>query len=274
MAAFLTNPFALVILTLAGVFALVCLFYGFRELQLANHVLRSRPNSVLETTRGGPVELRGVAKPVDGVVLRSPFTDTPCLAYEYEVEEEYSTKNGTSWRTIDSGDRYLPFRLEDDSGSVLVEPPRASYRLALAERIKVDGGKTPPAQIQRFIDATDDVDCENSSLDLGVFELRTGSNRRFLERRLDVGEEVHVLGTARHDTTVSRSAGEVNAVVGVGDATFDDDRWVRLRHRLFGYPFIVSDQSERSLGLKAAALGTGAIVVGVILFAVATLWVA
>lgn len=266
-----TDPIFLLLFALVGAVALACLVYGVRELQFANHVLRSRPNSVLEATQGGPIELRGTANPAGGT-LRSPFTDTPCLAYEYEVEEEYSTKNGTSWRTIDSGDRFVPFRLADDSGSVLIEPPGASVRLTAEDRVTVEGGTEPPAAIQRFIEANEDVDCQNTSMDLRIFELRTGSDRRFTERRLDVGEEVHVLGTARHDTTVSRRAGEVNAAVGIDEAALSDDRWVRLRHRLFGYPFVISDRSERSLGLRAALVGGGAIVGGLSLVAFAALF--
>lgn len=265
--------FVILLLALVGLVALAFVAYGVRELQVASHVLRSRPNSVLEATQGGPIELRGTATPAGGT-LRSPFTNTPCLAYEYEVEEEYNTKNGTSWRTIDSGDRYVPFRLEDDSGSVLIEPPGASFRLTAEDRIHVEGGTEPPATIQRFIDANEDVDCENTSMDLRIFELRTGSDRRFTERRLDVDEAVHVLGTARHDTTVSRRAGEVNAAVGIGEAALSDDRWVRLRHRLFGYPFVVSDRGERSLGLRAALVGGGAIVGGLLLVAFAALFFA
>ncbi|GAB3019408.1 E3 ubiquitin ligase family protein [Natronobiforma cellulositropha] len=273
MAAFLTNPLAAGLFVLAALVALVCLLYGVRELQLANHVLRSTPHSVLETTRGGPVELRGKATPATGV-LRSPLTDTPCLAYEYEVEEEYSTKNGSSWRTIDSGDRSVPFRLEDDSGSVLIEAPLASFRLERDARIRVDGGTTPPEAIRRYIERTEDVDCQDSSVDFGLFEMRTGSDRRFSERRLDVGAEVHVLGTARYDTTVSKNAGEVNAVVGEDEAVFSESRWERLRYRLLGYPFVVSDRSERALGLQAATYGLLSILAGVVVLAVATVFLA
>ncbi|MCU4742929.1 GIDE domain-containing protein [Natronoglomus mannanivorans] len=268
-----TDPVFLLFFALVALVAFACLVYGVRELQFANHVLRSRPDSVLETTQGGPVELRGTATSAGGT-LRSPFTDTPCLAYEYEVEEEYSTKNGTSWRTIDSGDRYVPFRLEDGSGSVLIEPPGASFRLTAEDRVTVKGGTTPPAEIQRFIDATEDVDCQNTSVDLRVFELRTGSDRRFTERRLDVDEEVHVLGTARYDTTISRGTGEVNAAVGIDEAALSDSRWVRIRHRLFGYPFVISDRSERSLGLRAALVGGSAVVGGLLLVAFAALFFA
>lgn len=265
------DPFALAILGLAALIAAVLVLYGARELRLASQVLRSRPDSVLDATGGGPVELRGRAEPA-GKALRAPFTGTPCLAYEYEVEEERSTKNGTTWRAIDSGDRYVPFLLDDGSGKILVEPPGASVRLSRDAHITVEGGTEPPERIARYIEATEDVDCQNTALDLRLFELKTGTDRRFTERRLDVGEEVHVLGTARYDTTVSRTSGQVNAAVGLDEAARSSGRWARLRRRLFGYPFVVSDRSERDLGVLAALFGIGAVLGAVLVVALPLLW--
>lgn len=265
------GPVGIGLVALIEAISILALAYGLRELRLAWLVLRSRPVDVLETTRGGPVELRGTARPARGVV-ESPFTETACLAYEYAVEEERNTENGRTWETIDSGEGYVPFRLEDDSGSVLIEPPGASLRLSRERRIDVEGGARPPEPIRRFVEREDDVDSEESTLNLGPLELKTGRDRRYVERRLDVGEEVHVLGTARYDTTASKRAGDVNAVVGVDEAVLSESRWVRIRHRLFGHPFVISDRSERWLGIRAAGYGAGAILGGVVLGGLAALW--
>ncbi|WP_254863502.1 E3 ubiquitin--protein ligase [Halovivax gelatinilyticus] len=242
------------LLVLAVAVASAVALYGLRELRLAHLILRTETDSVLETPNGGYVELRGTVEPAAGA-LESPFTGTACVAYEYAVEEERSSKNGSSWTTISAGDEYVPFRLDDGSGSVLVEPPGADFRLDRDDRIRVDGGTEPPARIGAYIDWSEDVDCQNESVDLRLFELRTGSDRRFIERRLDVGDEAHVLGYARFDTDVGRAAGQVNAAVGVGESSLADDRFARLRHRLFGFPFVVSDRSERRLGLYTELLG-------------------
>lgn len=265
-----TGPFEIALLAIAALAWIVCLGFGIRELQLANHVLRSRPNSVVEAPGGGPVELRGTAEPV-GRALRSPFAETACVAYEYEVEEERNTKNGRTWATIHSGERYVPFRLNDGSGSVLIEPPGADFRFTTERRLEVDGGDAPPEPIRRFIAETEAVDDQERSVDLRLFELRTGKDRRFVERRLDVGETAHVLGTARYDST-SKKAGDVNAAVGIGEAALSERRSVRIRHRLFGYPFVISDRSERAIGLRALAFGVTAIAAGSALVVWAVLW--
>ncbi|MFC4543040.1 E3 ubiquitin ligase family protein [Halosolutus amylolyticus] len=266
------SPVALVGLVVVAAGTLLALVYGVRELRLASHVLRSRPDAVLDAPDGGPIQLRGTAKPAGGRV-RSPFTDTSCLASEYVVEEARDSKHGRSWTTIASGERYVPFRLDDGSGSVLIEPPGADFRLEEHARIDVDGGRAPPEPIRAFIDRTEDVDSQNRRLDLRLFELRTGTDRRFRERVLEPGEEILVLGTARYDTTVSRRSGEVNAAVGIDERVLSDSRWIRLRHRLFGYPFVVSDSTERRLGLRAGLRGGGAVVAAVAVIGLAIAWV-
>lgn len=265
------DPFAVGLLAAVGLVALVPALYGVRELRLANRVLRSRPNSVLDTTKGGPVELRGTAEPVDNV-LRGPLSGAACLAYEYEVKEKRQSKNGHSWEAIDSGENAVPFRLDDGSGSVLVEPPGADFRLHGGDELDVDGGTAPPESIQAFIDRTDAVDCQNRAIDLRLFELRTGTDRRFVERRLEIGEDVHVLGTARYDTTVATATGQVNAAVGVGEGALSPSPVTRFRHRLTGDPFVISDRSERGLGVRAVAVGLSAIAIAaVVVVVVATL---
>ncbi|QSX00124.1 E3 ubiquitin--protein ligase [Haloterrigena alkaliphila] len=267
------EPVSIAVLALGAIVAVPFCWYGLTELRVANRVLRVEPDSVFDATDGGRVELRGTAQPVEeGRLVRAPFTGTPCLAYEYEVEQYDSSGKGSSWRTIDSGEGYVPFLLDDGANSMLIEPPGADFRLEADERIDVDGGTAPPERIARFIEATDAVDCQNTTVDLRVFELTTGADRRFRERRLEPGETVHVLGTARYDTTVSRAAGQINAAVGVDDAALAESRWIRLRHSLFGDPFVVSDSSERRLGLRSGGSGLLSLAVGVLAAWLAVSW--
>ena len=252
------DPIAAVGLAMAGLVLVPLFVYGVLELRLANYVLRSPPASALDAGSGGLIELRGVARPVRGT-LRSPFTDTPAIAYQYEVQEEQSSTSGSSWVTIDRGGEYLPFQLDDGSARVLIEPPGADFRLEEHERIDVDGGTTPPERIQRFIDDTDAVDCQHSTLDLRVVELRTGADRRFREFVLEPGEAVHVIGTARYETTVPRTAGSVNAAVGIDPRTLTGRPLSRVRHRLVGSPFVISDSTATRLGRRAALVGGGAV---------------
>lgn len=250
---------------IVGAFVVVCLAVlalGLLELRLAWRILRQDPDSVLDAPDGGPIELVGVAEP-DDRTLRSPFTGTECLAYAFEVEQEQHTNNGRTWKRIASGEQTVPFRLRDDTGSVLVEPPGADLRLGRERRITVAGGERPPERIARFVEGDDRVSDQNRSIDLGPFELKTGKDRRFVEKRLDVGEQVHVLGTARFDTAAARKSGQVNAVVGIDPDVLDSGQLRWYLTRLVGPPFLVSDTHERGTAKRIAAVGAVASLIGV-----------
>lgn len=147
----------------------------------------------------------------------------------------------------------VPFLLEDDSGSMLVDPRLADVRIDRdTERVRVDGGTAPPERIGRYIEENDEVSCENTRLDLRLFSIPTGADRQYTERRLRPGGEVYVLGRARPRTG---RAGSVNSVVGYGaDAPV----------------FLITDRSPRATRLRALGRGGLYLVPGLIAGVVAT----
>lgn len=264
------SPVLVVLLALAAVICAAVLAFGLLELRLAWWILRDDPDSVLDAPNEGPIELVGVAE-ADDRTLRAPFTETECLAYEYEVEREQHTKNGRTWDQIASGRDAVPFRLTDDTGSVLVEPPGADIRLEREARLTVRGGERPPEQVLRFIESDDRVSDQNTSVDLRLFELKTGKDQRFTEKRLDVGETVHVLGTARFDTTASQKVGQVNAVVGMDPQVLELGRFRWYLHRLLGTPFLISDTDERGTAKRIGLVGVLATTGGILGFGLLSL---
>ncbi|MFC7215066.1 E3 ubiquitin--protein ligase [Saliphagus sp. GCM10025334] len=244
----------------------VLLGYGLRELGFAYRLFAREPHTVLDTPNGGSVELSGTVLAWDDV-LESPFTETACVAVEYAVEEKRrkSTNNGstTKWVEIDRGTLVVPFRLEDESGNVLVDPRGADLRLTTDARIRVEGGEAPPTPIARYIERDEDVSDENTNLSLGPLEISTGRDRRYLKRRLDVGESVHLLGTARRDTTASRETGQVNAVV-ERSVSPESGLLAHVRHRLLGPPFLLFDVTERRAARRVAVRGLLSTLAGVL----------
>lgn len=269
------EPVTLTILAVGFVVALPFCWYGTSELRLAKRILRSEANSVLDTPDGGHVELRGTAQPLGADRLcRSPISATPCLAYECEVEtlSSSSSQNSSSWSTVYTDQEYVPFRLEDDDANVLIEPPGADFRLETDAQVKVDAGTEPPSAVAQFIEETDDVDAQNTGDERGILDRFTDTDRRFTERLLVPDESAHVFGTARYDTTVSSAPGQVNAAVGLDEAAYADSRWLRLRHSLMGDPFIISDSTERQLGLRSGAYGLFSVALGLLAAGIAVFW--
>jgi hypothetical protein len=118
--------------------------------------------------KSGVVEVTGAAKPLDETV-QSPHTETECLLYDYNktrIRRDDHDHDG-----IDESERrehldhkhdHVRFRVEDDSGSITVDPAGANF--------SVD---------------RDDVDGHKETTDQGI---------QITENRIDIGETVHVRG--------------------------------------------------------------------------------
>jgi hypothetical protein len=249
-------------------FGLVLLGYGVLSLRNAYRVVRNDPKEAYQARSAGPFEIEGTAKSHEEYV-RAPFTDAHCLVCQWKVEEYRHSGKNSHWSTIDEGTWWVPFRVEDDTGAVLVEPGGAKFSLGDSGSIHVDGGTAPPETIRQFIDANEKVDSENRQLDLKLFSLRTGNDRRYTERRLDIGEPVHVLGYARPDP--DREFGSRLYAI-VGAPAHQRSGFVgRLFDRLVGPLFLISDTTEHEAAKRLLWRAAIPMVVGVVflLFAVA-----
>ena len=109
-----------------GVLSVMALISFFAWLSALHRLrmVRDTPTSKVASAAQGYVELVGRGRPY-GEPLISKLRALPCLWYRYEVEEKHSTKDGDSWRTIDSGESSDSFLLRDDSGDCVVDPEHA-----------------------------------------------------------------------------------------------------------------------------------------------------
>lgn len=215
-----------------GLFALVGLVplgLGLHELFVTYRLFATRPTPVADLPNvSGEVEVTGVAW-IHERTLRAPLTGRSCLAYEWAIEEERTDEEGEpSWVTVDSGRRRVPFVVEDDTGSVLVDPRGADVRLERKRNVR-------PGLF---------------GLSIGPFDLSFGRSRRYMETRLDPDEPVYVYGTVTHAPAESDDADRV-------DARIED-----------GQPFVVADGTEfeatlRVFGRAALLLFVGVFFVGV-----------
>lgn len=252
------------ILLLGTLFVATIGGYGLIELWRAYLIYTREPDDVRDATTGGRIELEGTAHPTTGT-LEGPFTGEECLVCDYKVQEYRSSGKSSSWQTVDDDTIAVPFLVDDGTGTVLVEPAAVRTNLSRAERIQVEGGETPPARIRRFIEGNPDIDSENTSLDLKVIELTTGNKRRYIERRLDPGEPVHVLGHASYGRDGLEYAGSVNATVGPRLADDGDHSWfARLRYRISGREFVISDAKERGAAWRIAKPGLIAVFIAIL----------
>lgn len=212
-------PWLLVVGAAAALLAAWLLYRAATELRRGYLLWRNEPVAVMDAANvDGAVELEAQAAS-GGRTLQAPFTGTACLACEYEVQEWQNTNNGGHWNTLAEGSDAVPFLAEDDTGSVAVDPEEAEFSLEVDAEIESGSGETPPEPVQRFLEGIGVDREEGGTRSFGPISVNTGDKRRYVERRLDPGDPVHVYGQSRYGREVGGVSGTVNAVVGAGRAT-------------------------------------------------------
>lgn len=229
-------------------------YVGYRRLVPEVRRLRGDPLSVREaTTVDRPVEFRGTVEPEDHYV-EAPFTGTHCVAFEYEAEEYVSSGQHSHWDTLASGSQSLPFRLADDTGSILVDPAGGELTLQSGWSEEVGADETAEGRVREFLERLEVEPGEGSEFAVGPISVGTGDRRRYSEDRLDVGETVSVYGRPAYDADAGGEWGS-DAVDAAVRATDDE-------------PFVVADSPSVPLVRRSTLLGTGALVAGLALVAV------
>ncbi|WP_229124087.1 E3 ubiquitin ligase family protein [Halapricum desulfuricans] len=252
-------PMALSELLLPGVVAvagLVVTSLGVRELWFGVRIYRGEPRAVADAANDpGPVEVVGTARPDEGTV-EAPFSRAECLVCEWEVTQSEPTGDpdtaGRNWKTLATGLRGGPFRLEDDTASCRVEPS-GSVRHLREQTVTVPAGTTPPDEIQAFIASHPDIEPQDETATVGPVEIRLGDEQRYVERRLDPGEDCYVYGSAHYDPSAGSRAGEVNVRI--------DGDGIRR--------FLIADSRERGVALEQVQIGLLPTLLGVTLLGAA-----
>lgn len=108
-------PYALIAMAVVSFLAWVA---NYRRYRLINDLPTSRVASAAQ----GYVELAGHADMVQGELISSQLSATPCCWYSYEIEEKTSNDK---WQTVDSGRSVRHFFLVDDTGQCVISPDGA-----------------------------------------------------------------------------------------------------------------------------------------------------
>lgn len=196
----------------------------------------------------GTVEIEGDVQAYEET-LESPHFGQECVAYEYKTEERRTRRSGSrsgarsSWRTIDSGEAARSFLITDSSGTAYVDPDGADFSFERERTRKTNAQGDPIPD-----DSTFNL---NISLNIPGMGSLGVNNRRYTEKRLDVGSHCYAVGHAeRPPAGVDADV----AIVGSDGATFllSDATEAETRSRLLrrGAGFAIG-------GLLGAILGIG-----------------
>jgi hypothetical protein len=155
-------------------------FKRWRRLRL----FQDTPTSKVRSMAMGRVEVHGNAE--GKAALEAPFTGASCVWFRWTVEEEVRRNRRTSWKSVATGGSDAwPFYLEDETGSVLVDPRGAEVE------IPIDYRSRRPERAQSIA-----AFLEGEGIATRGF-LGWKRKLRFTEWHIAPGEEIYVLGFAQ-----------------------------------------------------------------------------
>lgn len=210
---------------------LVFLLFGFDRLRFKQRI-ENTPTSKVRSIAMGPVEVSGQIVASDQGLLEAPFTGSPCVYYEYNVEEYVGGKN-RSWKTVASGEQSKRFFIRDETGQVMVDSTDADIELP-HDFLQV-GTRDPPERVQAFLTS-------KKISNKGFFGF--SKNMRYSEWHLAPDDVVFVTGEAGDNPYVA----EGTAVEGVKDVLISQGK---------SEFFFISDKSEKKVldGLRWTVWG-------------------
>jgi len=195
---------------------------GFRVLR-KKRLIENLPTSKIRSIAMGLVEIVGKVVPVDGKILKSPFSNTDCVFYSYEIDK----KSDDSWSEVEYGSNGQIFSLQDDTASVLIDPAGGEIQIALANEINSSFSNDPPELVKQFL----------QSRRISYKGLLGNSRLKFSEYLIVPGASLYILGTAGDNPFVENKT----AVVGVED--------IMISKGEGNNPYYISENTEAKLVL-------------------------
>lgn len=219
----MANLTGLGLLALFGGISVWMILVGGGRLRTWNQL---RGMNAQQVTEAGFVEIEGAAKQLNETTT-SPMTNTESLIYDFSIREREVDEDGTTrWRTIQSDSDSVPFVIEMDDDSVVIDAAQ--------------------------------LDGEDTYLS-GPEEQR--GDKKHSESRLDPGESVYAAGTAVDASQIDCDTGSYQFAL-----TADSDSPIPIDLAgLLTNQFILSDSGEEQATKKQLKDGLLLLVFGCVL---------
>jgi len=216
-------------------------FLCFRWKRLIENI----PTSKIRSIAMGLVEIFGEVTPSRHGILKSPFSQSDCVYYKYQVDELRSTGKHSQWITVSKGHDYRRFHLKDETGKVLVNPHMAKIDIPMDNQFKSAPGRDPPETAKPFLAA--------NKISYEGFLLGINRTMRYLEWFIAPGDKLYILGTAADNPYVEEGTVEK----GVDDVMIKKGEYDKF--------YYISDRGERSVLFKFKAKSYAGIIFGIVL---------
>lgn len=204
---------------------MICFIHSFVMLK-RKRAIENCPTTKIRSMPMGLVEVKGVAKPK--YFLKAPYSLTDCVHYSFKKYTWERVGKDSVYRLSRWGESgRVPFYIEDETGSVLVEPENAIIKAGISQDMsQALGGET---------DGMDSF--QHSAYGEGV-------NQKIVEKVIATGQSLYVMGFARPIRTgteqrkkaffeklrhLKKDRSRMGRYDLDRDGTISDDEWERAR---------------------------------------------
>jgi hypothetical protein len=152
-------------------------------------LIENTPTSKIRSVAVGLTEVSGEAFFCQEK-LKSPFTGKDCM-YHMCTVENFMGGSRARWFQVLYDEKRVPFYVRDDTGSIFVDPDRASVNISMKEEIKCGPDEDPPERIIEYLKT-------NGISHKGL--LGRNKTMRFREYSITERDKTYVMGKAERDT--------------------------------------------------------------------------
>ena len=171
---------------------------GIRQVKIKRYIENLSTSSVSGVAYGA-AEVKGkLLLPKETKELKSPLTQTPCVWYYYHVQEKRGAGKNTRWVSVKEETKFINFYCEDSDGKIEIN---AKYAEIITQHTEIKNE--------------------------GAF--------RYIEQRLQVADDLYVIGYANLNKQLSKK--------------------LQISYAGMHVPFIISNESEQQVMIKKARKG-------------------
>ena len=211
-----SDEFKIFVYSTVGFFAGLYYFVKGLSWLKQKRLIENTPTSKIRSLAMGLVEIYGEVVPVEGKLLKSPFSIKDCVYCKYVIEEYRRSGKNSHWVTVKGDEKMAPFYIKDDTGVVLVDPKGAKMEIPMDFEFRSGWGRDPPESVKQFL--------KNNKMNFEDF-LGFNKTMRYREYIIEPKNGLYVMGTAGSNPfaevgNLSENAAGIMIQKGVNDKNY------------------------------------------------------